>query len=302
MPLDYRERVNRAVDLIRRDLEHPLPLDVVAQAACFSPFHFHRVFQSLIGESPGEFVKRLRLERALTLMWQENWTRRRQSSLTDIAFACGFGSSSDFSRCFRQHFGVAPSRFDLVAFLSHRRQVWQRAIPDPKARHFPDRCQAEQNADRFEVRLRHLPARSVAYVRVHDPLREGASFHAANRLMAWAERHGLSDGEWLCCMWDKADITAHEKWCYDVGLVVPEETPRGEVNRIEFPAMEVAEIEFQGGIELEVCLLDWLLGTWLPSSGFFLSDQPTLEAWVGRPFAHGTRHFEYRNQLPVVRR
>ena len=299
--LDHRDRVNRAIDLIRRNLEQPLKLEVVARTACFSPFHFHRIFQSLIGESPNEFVKRLRLERALTLIWQKNWASRSQSSLTDIAFACGFHSSSDFSRCFRQSFGVMPSRFDIAAFLLQRRKVWQSALQSPNHSPFLNRLHGEKNLDRFAVRLRHLSPRSVAYVRVHDPLREGASLSAATHIVQWAERHGLSDGQWLCYMWDKADITAHEKWCYDVGLVVPEKTPRGEVSRIEFPAMEVAEIEIRGGVELEVRALDWLYGTWLPSSGFVLSDQPTFEAWIGRPFADGTRHVEYLNQLPIVR-
>ena len=63
-----------------------------------------RIFRALVGETLHAFVKRVRLERALTLM-----SRRDGSSLTDIALACGFSSSSDFSRSFRGHFGVPPS-------------------------------------------------------------------------------------------------------------------------------------------------------------------------------------------------
>jgi len=66
--LDYVQRVNRAIDYILRNLERPLPLELVASAACFSPFHFHRVFRSLLGETLGQFVKRVRLERALSIL------------------------------------------------------------------------------------------------------------------------------------------------------------------------------------------------------------------------------------------
>jgi len=119
--------------------------------------------------------------------------------------------------------------------------------------------------------------------------------------MKWAEHGGHGGGQWLGCMWDKADITSHQKLGYDVGVVVPESTPRGEVSRIDFPAMDVAEIEIRGGIELEVRAMDWLFGTWLPARGFVPRYQPTFEAWIGRPFAHGLKHFEYLNQLPIVR-
>lgn len=299
--LDYVDRVNRAIDFILQNLDQPLKLEVVARAACFSPFHFHRIFRSLVGESLNEFVKRLRLERALKLMSQKNWATRRQPSLTDIALACGFDSSSDFSRCFKQRFEVAPSRFDVDSFRTKRRKDWQIAITDPKHRHLLDRLKPGKNPDRFEVRLRRLPPRSVAYIRVNDSFREGAVASAINQLMQWAERHGLADGQWLGYMWDNPEITAHQNCRYDIGLEAPKLTPRGEVSRIEFPAMQVAEIEIRGGIDLELRALDWLFGTWLPTSGFVPSEQPSFEAWIGRPFAHGTEWFEIFVQLPVVR-
>ena len=50
LPVDYVERVNRALDHIVRILAQSLRLEEVSQAACFSPFHFHRVFKGLLGE------------------------------------------------------------------------------------------------------------------------------------------------------------------------------------------------------------------------------------------------------------
>lgn len=299
--LDYVDRVNRAIDFILRNLDQPLKLEVVARAACFSPFHFHRIFRSLVGESLNEFVKRLRLERAVSLMSQKDWATRRQRSLTDIALACGFDSSSDFSRCFKQRYEVAPSRFDVESFRRRRRQDWQTAIADPNERHHLDRLKPGKNPDGFRIRVRDLPSRSVAYIRVTDCYGGGGAMNAVERLMKWAERRGLADGQWLGYMWDNPEITPHEKCRYDVGLVVPSHTPRGEVSRIEFPPMQVAEIEIRGSIDLELRALDWLYATWLPSSGFVPTDQPGFEAWIGRPFAHGTEYFEILLQLPVER-
>ena len=300
--LDYLDRVNRAIDFILQNLDQPLKLEVVARVASFSPFHFHRIFQSLVGESLNEFIKRLRLERAVSLISQESWRAGKRRTLTDIALACGFDSSSDFSRCFKRQFEVAPSRFDVHAFRKKRRSDWQVAIADPRQRHLLDRLEPGKNPDRFAVSLRRLPARSVAYVRVADCFREGATIAAVARLMSWAEKRGLADGQWLGYMWDIPEVTPHHLCRYDVGLVVPAQTLRSvEVTRIEFPAMQVAEIEIRGGIDLELRALDWLYGTWLPSSGFAPTDQPGFEAWKGRPFAHGDEYFELFIQLPVSR-
>ncbi len=295
------ERVNRGIDFILQNLDQSLKLEVIAKVAGFSPFHFHRVFQSLVGESLNAFVKRLRLERAVALLSQRASATKRRQSLTDIAFACGFGSSSDFSRCFRERYGTPPSQFDADAFRSKRREEWQTAITKPENRHQLDKLTPGENPDGFEVRLRHLPPRTVAYIRVADSYREGAVPRATERLMQWAEARGLADGQWLGYMWDNPEIVAHEKCRYDVGLEVPNVTPNGEIGRIEFPAMQVAEVEIRGSIELELRALDWLFGTWLPSSGFLPANHPCFEAWIGKPFAHGMEHFEILAQIPVER-
>jgi len=294
-------RVNRAIDFVLQTLDQPLKLEVVAKVAGFSPFYFHRIFRLTVGESLLEFVKRVRLERALALLSRRTWATRRRPSLTDIAFACGFASSSDFSRCFKQRYGVPASRFDVASFREERRQEWEVAVQDPHQRNLLSRLKPGKNPDGFAVRLRRLPARSVAYIRVQDPFRSGGVSGAALRLVEWAEARGLADGQWLGYMWDDPEVVAPEKCRYDVGLVAPEVSPGGEVGRFEFPAIQVAEVEVRGGIDLEMRALDWLFGTWLPSSGFVPTEQPCFEAWIGRPFAFGTERFELLLQIPIER-
>lgn len=294
---DYAARINRAIDLIVQDLSQPWSLEAVSAASGLSPFHFHRVFKAVIGETPGQFVKRLRLERALYLM-----SHAPRRTLTEVALQCGFSSSSDFSRSFRQHFGQAPRRFDLAAFRQARRAEFERLMAGTAPRAPEPPPEAGDNPDGFEVRLRDLPARTVAYRRVFQPYREGAAQAACEQLLAWAEARGLADGQWLGYMWDEPEIVAMEDCRYDVAVVVDGPLqPDGEVGRFDFPPMRVAELVIRGDIHLEVRALDWLYQRWLPRSGYVPDDHPAFEAWIGRPFAHGLAHFELACQLPVRR-
>ncbi len=297
----YVGRINLAIDYVRQNLDQPLKLEVVAKAAGFSPFHFHRIFRLMVGESLNEFVKRVRLERAVVWMSRQHWATRRRPSLTDIALACGFGSSSDFSRCFKERYGVAASRFDVAAFRAKRREERDRAIAPRWPKNFQQRLKPGANPDGFAVKIRRLPARTVAYLRVNNSYSGDGVKDAVGRLRQWAEARGLADGRWLGYMWDDPEIVPHEQCRYDVGLEVPALAPGGEVGRFEFPAMQVAELEIRGGLDLEIRALDWLFGTWLPASGYVPTEQPCFEAWIGRPFAHGYEHFELCLQIPVER-
>lgn len=295
-PPRYVERINLAIDHATTHLAEPLRLERMARAAGLSPFHFHRVFQALVGETPADFVKRLRLERALAMM-----AHGKKASLTDIALSCGFASSSDFSRSFKQRYGASPRAFDLKAWLaSHASELESHTLGASTDSHLK-RLPPHNNPDGFRVRIRDLPARTVAYIRVDDPYKDGAVVNAVERLVAWAERRGVADAQWLGYQWDNPEITPLEQCRYYVAVEADGFAPRGEIGRFRFPAMTVADVEIRGTIDLELRALQWLYREWLPRSRYVPDDQPGFEAWIGRPFAHGFKHFEIHAQLPVRR-
>lgn len=297
-PPDCLGHINRAIDFVLLHLDRSPTLDELARAACLSPFHFHRVFKLVVGETPAQFTRRVRLERAITILSHDP-----KRPLTAVALDCGFASSSDFSRAFKQRYGVPPSAFDIESWRGERRDELHRLV-EAGGVAGPLAPPAGENPDGFVVSLRALPPRTVAYRRVLHPYREGVVVEAAARLVAWAEAEGLADGRWYGYMWDDPEVVALPACRYDVAVELPSRprlAPPADVGVYEFPAMTVAEISMDGGIDLEMRLLEWLYREWLPTSGYLPDDQPCFEAWAGRPFAHGVERFELAVQLPVCR-
>src|ERR1700741_1846992 len=101
----YVQRIDRVIDHLRANLHRPVKLAELAEVACFSEFHFHRIFGAVCGETLNSCTGRLRLEKAARLL------RYSAQSLTSIALECGFSSSATFSRAFRAAFDTSPSAF-----------------------------------------------------------------------------------------------------------------------------------------------------------------------------------------------
>ncbi|NTV81129.1 MAG: helix-turn-helix transcriptional regulator, partial [Candidatus Aminicenantes bacterium] len=101
---EYARRLNAALDFIDRNIAEDISLGKLSAVACFSPYHFHRIFSALVGEPPAEYVRRLRLEKAAGLLANEP-----ETPVTEIALACGFSTSALFCRLFKARFGMSPT-------------------------------------------------------------------------------------------------------------------------------------------------------------------------------------------------
>ena len=85
MSTDYQRRIDRVIDHIGAHLADPLDLAALAGVAHFSPWHFHRIFHALTGETLAEHVRRARLEAAAGRL-----LRRPRESALSIALEVGF--------------------------------------------------------------------------------------------------------------------------------------------------------------------------------------------------------------------
>ena len=104
--LEYEKRVNRVIDHVRAHLPEELTLSTLARVAAFSPFHFHRIFAAITGETLFGFIHRQRIEKAAGALLSH-----RDQSVLAVALDHGFFSAAGFARAFRAHFHMSATQW-----------------------------------------------------------------------------------------------------------------------------------------------------------------------------------------------
>lgn len=276
--LVYRERIGKVLAHIQRHLDKPLALEELSRLACFSPFHFHRIFRGLVGESLQEHVRRLRLERALADL------RGSKRRVIDIALDAGYETHESFTRAFRSRFGETPSRvrrsrsFPLktVANRVHYR-------PDGDITMF--RPQTGRRKIMIKVEIKKFEPIRVACVRHTGPYQE---CHGAwTKLCGWAGKKGLLGPGTVAIgiSYDDPAFTPQEKLRYDACVTVGAEVVPGDpdIGIKTIPGGEYAVTLHQGPFENLAKTYQALCGDWAPKSGRVLSPEASYEVYLTDP-------------------
>lgn len=272
---DYKLRILRVLVHIQDHLGDPLRLDELAALACFSRYHFHRIFKGMVGESVKEYVRRLRLERAASQL------KRGSASVIEIAMDAGYESHEAFTRSFKARFGAAPSHFRSI-----RRAQFARISsgihyrPGKTVQHFRTR----QLGGSMNVKIRELKPMRVAFLRHVGPYGEvGATW---DRLLTIMGKDGYLGGDTLLLgiCHDDPEVTPPVKIRYDACVTVGD----------DFAASNGIEVQTVAGGEYAVTThagaynnlgrtYAELLGQWVPRSGRELRDAPCFEVYLNDP-------------------
>jgi AraC family transcriptional regulator len=102
-------RLTRARSIVEESLSEPLSLQAIAAAACLSPYHLHRLFSRVFGETPHRYAVRRRMDRARRLLTQTDMP------VTEVCLESGFQSLGSFSTLFRKENGCSPQQFRVRA-------------------------------------------------------------------------------------------------------------------------------------------------------------------------------------------
>jgi AraC family transcriptional regulator len=303
---DYTARIHRVMDHVERRLDQPLLLEDLARVAHFSPFHFHRIFSAMTGETLQRFVARLRVEKAANML-----LLYPSMSVTAVALDCGFSGSASFARAFKGHFGVSASAWRKLRKAERKIRQAQRKLgeagpdggaypPDAGAGMDPaHRRTAMKPVEATAVRIEDTDPMTVAYVRHVGPYAGDAGLfeRLIGQLCRWAGPRNLlgPQAKMLSIYHDNPEVTDEDKLRVSMCVTVPPGTkPEGEVGVMEVAGGTCAFAAFEIEMDQYGAAWQWLYGSWLPASGFEPDDRPCYELYTSAPgdCAEGLHRFE----------
>jgi AraC family transcriptional regulator len=302
MKLDQQhiERIHRVVRYIEQAIDKEMPLEELAKIACFSPFHFQRVFSEVIGETPKQFIKRLRLEEAARII-----AFHPEESILSVALQVGFQSLEAFSRAFKNHYAVSPDTYRKSS-ENERISITQasyRQIPslDQPLREQPSSSSAIQDVEHLKVEIVRRSARQCVYLKttLESPQLIDATFA---RIRKWSHvRELVSDNAIpFGIIKDYPIFTALDRCrffaCMDVEGPA---TTSGLVGYLELPEARYAAFTLKGGLQEIITASRFLVHTWLPENGYRIKLDPVILNPLKDPFSTPFNENVFCIYLPI---
>jgi AraC family transcriptional regulator len=281
----YKARVDAAIMYMHDHLHEKIVLDNLAKSAGFSSFHFHRLFSAIIGETPQQFLNRIRLERAANML-----VKYSGYSITQIAMNCGFSSSSAFARSFRGHFGISANEY--------RKSESKPASPEIN----PDNLYPEELAQ-LRVEIRNIPTWNLIYVSILKGYKIELICNGWNQLFRWATAHNLISNETrvLGISFDDPLITPADKCRYFACLSIPNEiNPQPPIGFMQLDGSKCAMVRVTCTLDEIQRIYMYLYRDWLLDSGFQPADLPPYEIYLSTPETNPEGKYEMEIYIPIV--
>ncbi len=272
---DYNIRINTAFKYIDENLDTNLSLATVSEIAFFSPFHFHRVFKYITGETLNDYVTRLRIEKsAITLI-------HKNTSINEIAMTNGFNSNSSFTRAFKKYYGVSPTEFKKQNPNTFSKI---RQLKSKNGQEYP-------NHDKYiciintikqwiimnaKIEIKQLPKMDLAYVSCMGSENQAAAYQ---KLIQWATPQDLMSAQtkMITIYHDSYKVTEASKVRASACMLLNKPvTPAGE---IELTTMEAGKCII-GNFEIELHEFEksWTgLFIWMAENGYKKADKNPFE-------------------------
>lgn len=257
--MNYEQQLKKVIEFIGNHLDEKLTLAQLSDVACFSKYHFHRIFTAYTGLSLQQFIRWLRLKRAAHQLIVD-----KDISIIEIAINAGFESHESFTRAFKQICGISPSEFRANSSW----HAWEQ----------PPYFLPKQG-ETMNVIIKNMEERRLAVLEHRgDPKRVGES---VNKLVNWAKAQPISlkpkAGEAFGFAYDDPKTTPPAEFRFDLGLTVPRQFKlHGEIVEKRLPAGRYAVVVHKGARDNIGNTVYHLYRDWLPQSGEELGDLPCI--------------------------
>jgi AraC family transcriptional regulator len=289
-------RINSVKKYIEENIGGTLSLTELAEQANCSPFHFQRLFKSLVGETPKQYIQRIRLEGASHFI-----ALKPTASMLEAALEFGFTSLESFSRAFKNHYKISPDGFrkesdegKIAILLSKTNNTIAVDLLSASS--------AMEHQEELNIQIIKLPKKRVVYTSITLTDVEVVT-NSYKKVKQWALARYVATqkSELFGLLLDYPLFTSLDKCRLHVCIVVdtkPEVS--GTINYMEIPSQTYASFKAKGGMDALIKHVAYLHQVWLPESGFRFSLSPAILVPLENPLTHHQHDIVYQVHIAVV--
>ncbi|TND10319.1 MAG: AraC family transcriptional regulator [Bacteroidetes bacterium] len=282
---EYKSRTDTIIDFILKNLNGDVSLRTLSHVANYSPFHLQKVFKQVTGQTPKQYVIKLRSEAAFHLILVHP-----HKSIHEVAMDCGFSSAAVFSRSMKKYFGISPER---VRSLSPREHIaiLKKLNLNPR----PAKKNREAGRKRV-VRIVKTTTISGIYLLAsfNDPVKIQKTF---KELVQLAHAHDMYtvDSKLYGILSPQHGHTYKAFLSSDKIKNVP-----GKLNVTEIKAGKYAVIKASGQMRETMKAVHYVFHKWLPGSGYRIADEVTgYEVFSRNPETTAYSEIDREIYIPV---
>lgn len=263
---DYYQRMERVIAHINTHLDEDLHLDDLADVACLSRFHWHRVYRGITGETIHSTVKRLKLNRASHALKHSN------DSLVVIAQRAGYTRVESFARAFKAQLGHTPAAFRTSPDMVSR-------ISTLKLESFAVSIQTEN----LPYDIKDLPSIRPAALHNRGSYNGSSAF---NRLIKHAIKRNIpmAGHQMVGLYYDDPAVTPADDLRSIAGIRVGDDfVAKAPLEIFDTYDGRYAVFHYKGPYERTGLAYDWIFGKWMPQSGEQAAEEPFLHISLNTP-------------------
>ncbi len=271
--MDYQRKLLTAIDYMEENLREELTLQSVSSMVGLSPYHFHRIFSAVLGESVTDYLRKRRLSEAARILISSD------TPIMVLALESQFDSQESFTRAFKRMFGATPGQV--------RKRGRNQLLPI-KPRTNKEMINHLSNGVSMEPKIVQREREFVIGMGGAFPedsfLKINAMWHLFLERKHEIKNQSAPYALGVCCP-DLPGIAkgADDMFVYVAGLPVKslQEIPEGMVG-CELPASRYAVFTHRGPVATVQQTIKYIWGTWAPKGEYTRKNSPDFELYDER--------------------
>lgn len=296
---DYIKRINLALKYIDAHLDTKLTLNTIAEVSYYSPYHFHRIFKAIIGETLNDYIIRQRVEKAAIQL-----ITKKDITVAELAEHYGFNSHAVFTRTFKKYYNVSPTEFKTLSPSRYSK------INQTNRKKSQGNFIFEEYICNINNHLNWITMNATIEIKTIETLTCASTTHIGveglehifDKLIRWGTSNGLManpNTKLARVFHDSFKVTAPDKVRMSISLLTKEPfTAKGEITKTEIAKgkyivgrFEILPNEFE---------TSWSsLFIWMNDKGYEKADKNPFEIYHNDYREHPERKFIVDFYIPI---